>query len=131
MSAEGSGASAPLLKPAGRVSAAKVTPPAVPETKIIPKAVMSRPPAFRLNEFFMASLFPCVVNSMLAVMSRERLVPGPGIVPSVPIFKQNNFPDFVHSQMLFPWRHDRGPREPFIRQTDSTLGHPPEDERFL
>src|SRR6185295_16561810 len=49
----------------------------------------------------------------------------------VPIFKQDNFPDFVHSQMLFPWWHDRGPRESFIRQADSTFGHTPEDECFL
>ena len=33
--------------------------------------------------------------------------------------------------MLLPGRHDRGPREPFTRETDSTLRHSPEDKRFL
>jgi hypothetical protein len=60
MSAEGSGAKAPVLKPAGRVSAAKVKPPALPETRMIPKAVVRSTPAFRLNEFFIASLMSSI-----------------------------------------------------------------------
>src|SRR5437867_3737907 len=57
MSAEGSGANSAFLKPAGRAaSAAKVTPRVLPEIRMIPKAVVSSAPAFRLNEFFMAPL---------------------------------------------------------------------------
>lgn len=61
----------------------------------------------------------------------RRLIPGSGIVTGVPILKQNHFPDFIDSQVLLPGRHDGGPGEPFIRQSNSTLGNTPEDERFL
>jgi hypothetical protein len=45
------------LKPAGSAaSAAKVKSPALPETRMIPKAVARSAQAFRLNEFFIASL---------------------------------------------------------------------------
>jgi len=60
MSAEGSGAKAPALNPAGRVSAAEVTPPVIPETRITPKAVVRSAPAFSLNEFFIASLMSSI-----------------------------------------------------------------------
>ena len=33
--------------------------------------------------------------------------------------------------MLLPGGHHRGPGEAFVWQTDSTLGHTPEDERLL
>jgi hypothetical protein len=56
MSAEGSGDKSPFLKPAGRVSAAKVRPPVIPETRMTPKAVVRNAPAFSLNELFIASL---------------------------------------------------------------------------
>src|ERR1051325_2853760 len=68
---------------------------------------------------------------MLAIHFCDHLVPGSGVIACVPIFKQDNFPDFVNSQMLFPWWHNRCPGETFVRQADSALGHSPENERFL
>ena len=38
--------------------------------------------------------------------------------------------DDSSSKMLFPRRHCRGPRSRFIGQSGTTLGNPPEQERF-
>jgi hypothetical protein len=61
MSAEGSGDKSPFLKPAGSAaSAAKVNPAVTPEARKIPKAVVRNTPAFRPNEFFIASLMSSI-----------------------------------------------------------------------
>src|SRR2546425_7787472 len=49
----------------------------------------------------------------------------------MPVFEQDDLPDLIDRQVLFPRRHDRGPWEGFARETDSALRHPPEHEGLL
>src|SRR5512135_2557621 len=95
---------------------------------MIPKAVAATTPTFRLRLFIMFTLISYI---QVSDESRKRLIPGTGIVASMPVLEQDHLPDFIDRQVLFPWRHDRGPRESFVRQSDPALGHAPENERFL
>ena len=49
----------------------------------------------------------------------------------MPVFEQDHLPDLVGREMLFPRRHHGGPGERFTRQSDSSLGHSPEDKSLL
>src|SRR5437016_6868838 len=49
----------------------------------------------------------------------------------MPVFEQDDFPNLIDRQVLFPRRHDRGPWEGFTRKADSTLRDAPEHEGLL
>ena len=49
----------------------------------------------------------------------------------MPVFEQDDLPDLIGREMLFPRRHHGGPGECFTRQSDSSLRYPPEHKGFL
>ena len=49
----------------------------------------------------------------------------------MPVFEQDDLPDFICGQVLFPRWHNGCPRESFIRKTNSSLSDAPEDKCFL
>src|SRR5690606_12448729 len=59
------------------------------------------------------------------------LIPGPRVISCMPIFEHDDFPDLINCQVLLPWRHHRGPRKTFTRQTDSAFGYPPKYKSLL
>src|SRR5439155_27175379 len=59
------------------------------------------------------------------------LIPRSWIVAGMPVFEQDHLPDLVRREVLLPRRHHGGPGERFTRQSDSSLGHSPEDKSLL
>src|SRR4051812_32595070 len=59
------------------------------------------------------------------------LIPSPRIIARMPVFKKDDLPYLVRSQMLFPRRHDGGPWETFPGKIQSTLGNAPKYECLL